>query len=817
MKRALYAWAAGLLSTLPAAAETPIDTAITYNPATPTNQVLLAWEAVPSKQYRVQTTAALGQPWQTLTNTPLVASNNLVRFGTRADATARFYRVSKLDTEPPEIWRLEPATDAVAVARQGRLTICLNEETGIASNSIVLTVGTNLPVTLADPRLALAGSALTYTPGTNEFLGPNGQTLTTQLIIADTLGNRATNAWPIRLEPTPILASNVVLIGPGSPLTLVATNGGTFVFSYTGTSSGLATNSILVSTDTNFLYKIKVLSLSDNPVSHTVSLVTAPAGLAECFLDGSARLTAAAGEIAPGLGARAKDGAGVTLPLDGTVIYDNGTTKVQVLSGRFVFDPSFTVSGEFQNGRLVTFDAAISATLELDLTVQGSFPSAGDWNGSRALTTPQHSLKLLAFAGPVPVWVESVLELNIGYAAHLEAPGSATAGFQSARAVEYGAQLRNGQWSSYARQRAGLAPVRPAWQVTGSGRLRGYVQPKLTINLENLAGPTADLRPYLELEGSACVPPGQAGADLSLCAGLDSTLTGDVRGWDPGFGTPPAWELFNLRGLIWHQTVATTIGATVQPIPNMVWIPCGAFTMGSADSEPGRWNDEGPQTRVTFSRGFWVGKYEVTQAEYLTVVGSNPSFFKGGFYGTDLNRPVEQVSWSDAVAYCAALTTRERSAGRLPAGYAYRLPREAEWEYACRAGTTTPFHNGPELRSGMANFQGYYEYLVGDPNHYNPSGISLGRTTTVGSYAPNAWGLHDMLGNVREWCQDWYGNYPGGSVTDPPGPAGGGRRVVRGGSWGDMAGDCRSARREADDAPDRHSEGGFRVVLAPVP
>ena len=244
--------------------------------------------------------------------------------------------------------------------------------------------------------------------------------------------------------------------------------------------------------------------------------------------------------------------------------------------------------------------------------------------------------------------------------------------------------------------------------------------------------------------------------------------------------------------------------------PNLVFIPAGTFTMGSPDSEPARYSWEGPQTTVTISRGFWMGKYEVTQGEYLAVMGSNPSYFQGG------SLPVEHVSWDDAVAYCAALTVRERSGGRLPAGYGYRLPTEAEWEYACRAGTTTPFHYGNELRSGMANFVGHFEYppCGGLPDYcYNASGTFLGRMTSVGSYAPNAWGLYDMHGNAWEWCQDWFGAYPGGNVTDPQGSATGFFRVIRGGYFSGRAASCRSAIR-ADNIPTYTNVIlGFRVVL----
>ena len=245
---------------------------------------------------------------------------------------------------------------------------------------------------------------------------------------------------------------------------------------------------------------------------------------------------------------------------------------------------------------------------------------------------------------------------------------------------------------------------------------------------------------------------------------------------------------------------------------NLVAIPAGSFVMGSPTNEPARGTDETQHT-VTISQSFCMGKFEVTQAEYLAVMGNNPSYYTG-----DLSRPVETVSWQDATNYCAQLTARERSAGRLPAGYGYRLPTESEWEYACRAGTTTAFHYGAALRSGMANFRGYYEYPpCGTDTYYcyNPSGIYLDRTTSVGSYAPNGWGLYDMHGNVFEWCQDWYGPYPDGSVSDPQGAPTGSSRVIRSGGWYNSADYCRSALRSGDDPPTRYDIIGFRVVLAP--
>jgi formylglycine-generating enzyme required for sulfatase activity len=241
-------------------------------------------------------------------------------------------------------------------------------------------------------------------------------------------------------------------------------------------------------------------------------------------------------------------------------------------------------------------------------------------------------------------------------------------------------------------------------------------------------------------------------------------------------------------------------GNRVDPGERFVWLPAGQFVMSSPDSEVDRQSDEGPQTRVTLTRGFFLGRYEVTQGEYLSVIGSNPSNYTG-----DTNRPVEMVNWNDATNYCAQLTARELAAGRLPAGWAYRLPTEAEWEYASRAGSTNRFSYGDD--PGYTQLANYAWYDVN----------SGGTTHPVGGKLPNRWGLYDMSGNVWEWCSDWYGAYPGGSVTDPQGSVSGSDRVVRGGCWYDGARYCRSAARGNGGAPDagRDHRFGFRVVLAP--
>jgi len=233
----------------------------------------------------------------------------------------------------------------------------------------------------------------------------------------------------------------------------------------------------------------------------------------------------------------------------------------------------------------------------------------------------------------------------------------------------------------------------------------------------------------------------------------------------------------------------------------MVKIKAGSFMMGSPRGEKGRDDDEA-QHRVTISKPFLIGKYEVTQKQWQAVMGNNPSRFKG----EDL--PVERVSWYEAKLFCNKLN-KLFFAGKLPKGYCFDLPTEAQWEYACRAGTTTALNNGKDLTSESGDCPnldevGWYGKDSGETTH------AVGRTR------PNAWGLYDMHGNVWEWCRDWYGDY-GGDAVDPAGPASGSVRVYRGGGWSGIARYCRSADRENFDGPgNRNGNRGFRLALVPV-
>ena len=235
------------------------------------------------------------------------------------------------------------------------------------------------------------------------------------------------------------------------------------------------------------------------------------------------------------------------------------------------------------------------------------------------------------------------------------------------------------------------------------------------------------------------------------------------------------------------KTITLPGGAAME----MVWCPATTseewkhisrgddfFWMGSSTFETGRYSDE-VQHRVTLTRGFWMGRYEVTQRQWISVMGNNPSHFKGD------NRPVEQVSWD----CCQEFIRKVNASGRV----AVALPTAAQWEYACRAGTTTPFNSGSTQSVCGVNYDGK-------------------ETTDVGSYSPNSWGLYDMHGNVWEWCADWYGEYTG-DATDPRGPVSGVDRIYRGGRWYNVQG-CRSANRNRGEPGYRSGNIGFRLVCS---
>ncbi len=292
----------------------------------------------------------------------------------------------------------------------------------------------------------------------------------------------------------------------------------------------------------------------------------------------------------------------------------------------------------------------------------------------------------------------------------------------------------------------------------------------------------------------------------------------------------------------------------------MLWVKPGSFMMGSPESEQGRDDDE-KQHNVRLTKGYWLGKYEVTYGQWKALMGTDLKEqvrkalnddtvypYLGNktlreFWGLERdsdpmtrignegdNLAMHYVSYDECIAFCYRLNERERRAGRLPEGYEYALPTEAQWEYACRAGTTTALYNGSINILGQFNapaldniawyggnssvgYEGRGWLTDSWAEKQYPGGRSGVRD--VGGKQPNAWGFYDMIGNVYEWCSDWYGQYEY-SATDPRGPAIGSGRVNRGGSWNGNARFCRAAKRGGGYPSDRCYHLGFRLALVPV-
>ena len=294
-----------------------------------------------------------------------------------------------------------------------------------------------------------------------------------------------------------------------------------------------------------------------------------------------------------------------------------------------------------------------------------------------------------------------------------------------------------------------------------------------------------------------------------------SDLTFVFSGWgpcpDPTWATVLEWTPdaavvtdANLRAAIVASGFAWRVrdnGTNIE----MLLVPGGIFTMGcSASTQYACSSNESPTHEVTLTQPFYMGRYEVTQAQWTAAMGSNPSFFQGASYPDAASRPVERVSWNMIASGSTSFMSRT----------GLRLPTEAEWEYAYRAETTTAFHSYSAQPNGFND-----DTLLGNIAWYSgntgASGSSTYGTKPVGGKLANALGLHDMSGNVWEWCQDWYGPYSSGSVTNPTGPATGSNRLLRGGSWLGYSSYCRGSQRDLNGPSGGGYNVGFRAVRAP--
>ncbi len=708
---------------------------------------------------------------------------------------------------------------------------------------------------------------------------------------------------------------------------LLSTNGNTFTYSYTGSSSGLSNGMVLVNTNQVNGYTVTVVSFTQQPTNNTVVVVTQPTPLAELLQQGS---------LVSGVFTPVNNGSSQPLftlpglqlnysyPLD-EVLYQDENLLIETTPGSEVsVNAELKVAANFSGSTLTAFQATLEGTANFQLDFQALAQASESYSGTITLIPPISST-FYGLIGALPVWLTVEFEVDAGFDASLEAQGQITAGMSASKQILFGKHWdQNTGWTLISQNPdASFAFQQPAWQIQGSADLTVYLLPKVTLLLYSVAGVAADLKPYADLQYSFQLNPEEC--DLGLYAGLDSDLSLDLTVWDSNWGELPSIT-FNLipQTLLWHTNCAEAAPEIVlQPVAESVqagatavfqvdaqgsepmtyqWLRGGlpltddgritgsaSATLGIADAQSsdagvysvavsnpyGSTNSTGAQLNInmvangmalipagSFTMGdtldgtanaippvsvnvsaFYMDVNLVSYSQWQLVYSwavSQAYIFDHAGSGKAANNPVQQVNWYDAVKWSNA---RSQQAGLTPVYYTdagltdvytygdvdavyanwsvngYRLPTEAEWEKAARGGLSGQrFPWGDTISESQANYIGDtndYSYDLG-PNGYNLIGLIGGYpyTSPVGYFAPNAYGLYDMAGNLTEWCWDWYGTpYGQPTTTNPTGPASGNSRVLRGGTWSNTANRPRCSNRDASGPwGSDNTDIGFRCV-----
>ena len=576
--RKLLALYLALLSTSSALAalQTPINFNFSFNGS---NAVQVMWNAYPGKSYVLQTTTNLSGSWSN--SATLVATSNSLSFNFPTTAKAQFFKVVKLDTEGPQINQTSPMNGAIAVGTQSQVQVWMSDATGINSNSIVLTIGTNTPVSLPNPQLVYSNGLLTYTPAPNVFLGTNGQIVVASISVADTLGNLTTNfTWSFQIALPTVPGTNLLFIPGTSGFALVATNGTNYTFSYPGTFPGLSIGEILVNTNLSTGYTLAVVAFTNYPASNTVLVVSRPATLAEMLQLGSASsanftLLGSSGNTALAFNLK-----GATVPkpnfalqntvnLQGT-LYQDANVLIELQPGsQLELNANLDFGANFNGLQLNQFSATLASSAGITLNAHVHATGTVARSGSLPLITPVQQF-YGGYIGPVPVWVKLVLEINAGYNLNLEASGDFTSGITGTEQILTGRNWSKANgWTTIQQNPAGgFSFLTPAWQVERTDSLNVYLEPKLTLYVYSVAGVSGDLQPYLELDGNAQLNP--QSWDLALYGGLTSTIALDLSVWDKSWGKLPS-QTFTLipKTLLW-ETNSTPPQITSQPQDDLV-------------------------------------------------------------------------------------------------------------------------------------------------------------------------------------------------------------------------------------------------------
>ncbi len=522
----------------------------------PGSELIITWFPLSGKSYNIEAAAQLTGPWAALNPQPLLGEETVQTYRDQTPEPVRFYRIRKLDTEPPEVVYLNPRDGAIAVGRSEPLVVKLSDETGINPQSISFSLGAGSPIGIDDPRLVLAEHFLVYTPAADESYGGYGETVTATLSVSDTLGRRLENyTWSFKLELETVLADNVILIDDGSPLKLISLQGDAYTFSYSGDSPGISLGDILVSTDPGNPYKVKVVSLTDHPDSHTVDVLTELPTLPEIFERASFRVGNAPSEgqqvapLSPGWPWRGAIHVEQRFPLDGTVVYEGEHLKVEFTSGFIELVCDVSIGGEIGWPSLLeSFDLDLTGTVNFDATVKAS--ASGEIkrefeNNIATLPLPPFAKSVLG----VPIVVTPALSFDVGMSAEANAQGEITAGISSSYTVSAGVTMRDGTWSPYRTCGGEASPIPPTWNVQGRINLKAYGEVEIAACVEGLIQPSLDLAPYLEFDGRFQGDP--FAYDYALHAGVTSDLAIDISFLRQD---PKSWRLLYRRRPLSQET-----------------------------------------------------------------------------------------------------------------------------------------------------------------------------------------------------------------------------------------------------------------------
>lgn len=806
-----------------ASAQLPFRSSMTLD----SNAVVLSWEAIPGGRYDVRTAAEPGLVWDSFLHDPLISPLNFVNLRHVPEQPQQFFQVLQLDNVAPLPWRLFPSDHAVAVSRQGGVSVSVYDDGTVDTNSVTLVLPNVGPLRLDDPRLQLINGVLTFNPDGAETLGEYGQSITALVSGADLSGNQTTTTWTFQLEPVPVLSTNVVfLTNTVGGLVLIATNGDLFTYRFEGPTSGLLPGNVLVSGPPNLFYRRSVLAVNEDTANHEVAVITTNATLRECYEQGGVQATNDPSHEPWTYASVEPDGnsfqaAASSLccgtALSNRVVFSGPGATAQVSTGRVMFIPRIALHGLFGETGLSAADLEVGAQAIFDVSLLATATAPGSYSNRVSLGTAS-SLFPLQLTERVPGTLRAQLGLTLVFESEWDDAGTVRIGLNSTNWVAVDAKLRSGAWTAEASRIPRWTAPAILWQEGLNARVRLSLEADLTFELDGEPGPVLTLTPAIEARGSGSAPSGQRGLTADLYEGLTAAVQVDLRSWDGDAPVLAGTNVLQLLQAVVHTNWFSVEGQSIRPIPGMTWIPAGKFIMGqnTGSAEPGCGC---PPTEVTFTQGFHLGRHEVTQQEFLDVMGTNRSLHAGGTWGDDLSRPVENVSWEEAMRFCSLLTQRERAAHRILVTHGYRLPTEAEWEYACRAGTTRAFYPGDVLPPTMANFDCALEPGGGCATNpvtsfRAPGTLDQPQPVAVGLFAPNVWGLHDMHGNVSEWCWDRLADpLPGGSLFNPRGNTNGPVHYGRGGSYADGSASCSSFARSAGTTNTPPGQIGFRVAL----